>query len=106
MTTPSAATTYHGAPDLHEEQEDLLRTRSTLSRREWLLRRAALADRQTLTLSTEDGKAQQHVHSAVQNLARYDQEHGTAAGPAPTDASLESLRAYIRREYTAWRTST
>ncbi|MFJ8697350.1 hypothetical protein [Streptomyces roseolilacinus] len=97
---------YHGAPDLHEEQEDLVRNRRHLPLRERLLRHAALTDRSTLDASAEDGKVVQMITSAAFNLANHDREHSTAAGPIrpdslTTNSTLPQLRAYIRQEYAA-----
>ncbi|MFF8293654.1 hypothetical protein ACF068_31220 [Streptomyces sp. NPDC016309] len=97
---------YDGAPDLYEEQEDLVRNRRHLPLRERLLRRAALTDRSTLDASAEDGKAVQMIISAAFNLADHDREHCTAAGPIrpdslTTSSTLPHLRAYIRQEYAA-----
>lgn len=103
-------TAYDTAPDLYDEQQELMRTMARLPLREKLLRLAALADRSTLGVPEADGKALQSIRSAALNLAGHDQAHGTAAGPvAPAivraSASLGALRAYVRQEYGAWQTT-
>ncbi|MFI8992177.1 hypothetical protein ACIG63_45830 [Streptomyces antimycoticus] len=100
-------TAYDTAPDLYEEHQELVRTMAQLPLRERLLRRAALADRDTLTAPEEDGKALQAIRSAALKLAKHDQTHGTAAGPvAPAtlgaDSPTTDLRSYVRQEYAAW----
>ncbi|PBC72377.1 hypothetical protein BX261_7250 [Streptomyces sp. 2321.6] len=102
--TPDA---YQQAPPLQEEHEDLVRTMSQLPIRERLLRRAALADRNSLAVSPADGKAAQDLISAAWKLARHDHEHRSAAGPliladVTVDSPADDLRAYIRQEYAAW----
>ncbi|MFF4647457.1 hypothetical protein [Streptomyces sp. NPDC001389] len=104
-------TAYDTAPDLYEEQQELVRAMRHLPLRERFLRRAALADRSTLDTPEADGKAIQTILSAALNLARHDQTHGTSAGPidpATLDAHTAAgeLRAYIRQEYAAWRATT
>ncbi|MFI1869684.1 hypothetical protein [Streptomyces jumonjinensis] len=101
-------TAYDTAPDLYDEQQELVRTMARLPLRERLVRRAALADRSTLDVPDADGKAIQAVLSAALKLAAHDQAHGTAAGPiAPqtlgADSPTADLRTYIRQEYGAWR---
>ncbi|MGW6412188.1 hypothetical protein ACWF95_34045 [Streptomyces vinaceus] len=101
-------TAYDTAPDLFEEQQELVRTMRQLPLRERLVRRAALADRSTLDVPEADGKATQDVLSAALNLATHDRAHGTAAGPVAPQAlgphsPAGDLRAYIRQEYAAWR---
>ncbi|MGW1765001.1 hypothetical protein ACWCQL_13120 [Streptomyces sp. NPDC002073] len=103
-------TAYDTAPDLYEEQQELVRTMRNLPLRERLLRRAALADRTTLDTPEADGKAIQMLRSAALNLAGHDKTHGTAAGPADpatlgNNTASGALRAYIRQEYTAWRST-
>lgn len=103
-----AQSAYNDAPDLFEEQQDLVRVMSQIPLRERLVRRAALADRGSLDVPEADGKATQDVLSAALKLAAHDKQHGTAAGPmAPAslrpDSPLGDLRAYIRQEYAAWR---
>lgn len=102
-----ARTAYSAAPDLFEEQQDLVRVMSQIPLRERLVRRAALADRGTLAVPEADGKAVQSVVSAALKLAAHDRAHGTAAGPASLrpDSPLDELRAYVRQEYAAWRSS-
>ncbi|MFD8386565.1 hypothetical protein ACFV2X_50090 [Streptomyces sp. NPDC059679] len=101
-------TAYDTAPDLYEEHQELVRTMAQLPLRERLLRRAALADRETLNAPEADGKALQSIRSAALKLAKHDQTHGTAAGPvvAPvtlgTDSPTTDLRSYVRQEYAAW----
>jgi hypothetical protein len=101
-------TAYDTAPDLYEEHQELVRTMAQLPLRERLVRRAALADRETLDVSEADGKAVQSVLSAALKLATHDQAHGTAAGPVAPQAlgpgsPTADLRTYIRQEYAAWR---
>ncbi|MFL4496515.1 hypothetical protein ACJ6WD_35535 [Streptomyces sp. VTCC 41912] len=98
---------YQQAPPLQEEHDDLVRMMRQLPVRERLLRRAALADRSSLTVSSMDGKALQDLVTAARKLIRYDDEQRAAAGPLTlTDASPDSpigdLRAYVRQEYAAW----
>ncbi|MEV7535479.1 hypothetical protein [Streptomyces hydrogenans] len=99
---------YDGAPELIDEQEELLRTIRSLPLRERLVRTAALTDRYTLGAAPEDGMATQPVRSKALRLAAYDAEHGTAAGPASltTDSTLDDMRTYIRQEYAAHRART
>ncbi|MFF1700032.1 hypothetical protein ACFVXC_41430 [Streptomyces sp. NPDC058257] len=100
-------TAYATAPDLYEEHQELVRTMAQLPLRERLVRRAALADRETLDVPEADGKAVQSVLSAALKLAAHDQAHGTAAGPVAPQvlgpgSPTADLRAYIRQEYGAW----
>lgn len=100
-------TVYDTAPALYEEHQELVRTMAQLPLRERLVRRAALADRETLGTPEADGKVVQSVLSAAFKLAAHDQAHGTAAGPvAPQSLGPSSpgavLRGYIRQEYGAW----
>ncbi|MFF6903325.1 hypothetical protein [Streptomyces hydrogenans] len=102
---------YDGAPELTDEQEELLRTIRSLPLRERLVRTAALTDRYTLGVPPEDGMATQPVRSKALRLAAYDAEHGTAAGPVEpasltTDSTLDDMRTYIRQEYAAHRART
>ncbi|WP_374987169.1 hypothetical protein [Streptomyces fradiae] len=99
---------YDGAPEPSEERAELTRTMRGLPLRERLIRSAALADRSTLGIAPEDGKAAQHIRSGALKLAAYDAEHGTATGPVQpasltAHSALPELRAYIRQEYAAYR---
>ncbi|MFG2891377.1 hypothetical protein [Streptomyces sp. NPDC048248] len=98
---------YRQAPLIQEEHEELVRSKRQLPVREWLLRRAALADRGSLAVSSVDEKQLQDLVLAAPKLARYDREHQAAAGPfylseVTFDSPADELRAYVRQEYTAW----
>jgi hypothetical protein len=101
---PSPETAYATAPQLHLEGEELIRLRRSMPKREWLLRYAALADRQTLTAHPDDGKAQTGALRPIQTLIAFDTQHGTAFGPVqPDDAQwVDFPRGYVRQEYWAW----
>ncbi|MFD0269632.1 hypothetical protein ACFVGY_24150 [Streptomyces sp. NPDC127106] len=108
MTTlPSSAdTTYCNAPNVQEETEELLRLRRAgrISDRDWLLRRAALTDRQTLGADPADGKVQTSVQETFAKLLAFDAANHTTAGPLPTDhpAWEADPRGYVRQEYAIW----
>ncbi|MEU4496983.1 hypothetical protein AB0F96_26960 [Streptomyces sp. NPDC023998] len=101
---PSPEAAYATAPPLHLETDELLRLRRSIPEREWLLRRAALGDRQTLAAHPDDGKAQTGALRPIQKLIDFDTEHGTASGPVgPEDAQWDAFpRGYVRQEYLAW----
>ena len=101
---PSPEAAYATAPQLHLVGEELIRLRRSMPKREWLLRWAALADRQTLTAHADDGKAQTGVLRPIQTLIAFDTQHGTASGPVqPDDAQwVDFPRGYVRQEYLAW----
>ncbi|MET9427895.1 MULTISPECIES: hypothetical protein [unclassified Streptomyces] len=105
MTSPpSPEVAYAPAPPLRLEADELMRLRRSIPAREWLLRYAALGDRQTLNAHPYDGKAQTGALRPIQRLIDYDIEHGTSIGPiAPDDAQWAAFpRGYIRQEYLAW----
>ncbi|MDH2393382.1 hypothetical protein QCN29_32385 [Streptomyces sp. HNM0663] len=105
-TPPSPEIAYATAPPLHLEADELMRLRraQAIGDREWLLRYAALSDRQTLGADPADGKAQTAALRPIQKLIDFDTEHGTTAGPvAPDDAQWADFpRGYVRQEYLAW----
>jgi hypothetical protein len=104
---PSPEVAYATAPPLHREADELMRLRRSIPEREWLLRYAALGDRQTLNAHPGDGKAQTGALRPIQKLIGYDTEHGTTTGPvAPDDARWAAFpRGYVRQEYAAWAAS-
>ncbi|MFF9786339.1 hypothetical protein [Streptomyces nigrescens] len=98
---------YRQAPLLQDEHEELVRTMRQLPVREWLIRRAALADRSSLAVAATDGKAAQDLINAARKLALHDRQHSSSAGPfiltnVTADSRTEDLRTYIRQEYGAW----
>lgn len=111
LNLPSSAdTTYRDAPNVQEETEELLRLRRTgrISDRDWLLRRAALTDRQTLGADPADGKIQTSVQGTFDKLLTFDAVNGTTAGPLATDHSAWKAdpRGYVRQEYAIWAGNT
>lgn len=104
VSPPSPEAAYATAPQLHIEGDELMRLRRSIPRRDWLLRWAALADRQSLTAHPDDGKAQTGALRPIQQLIAFDAEHGTASGPVhPGDAQWAAFpRGYVRQEYLAW----
>ncbi|MEU5108217.1 hypothetical protein AB0H07_39170 [Streptomyces sp. NPDC021354] len=103
-TPPSPEVAYDTAPPLHLEADELMRLRRLIPEREWLLRRAALGDRQTLTADLNDGKAQTGALRPIHKLIAFDIEHSTTAGPIdPEDNQWTAFpRGYVRQEYRAW----
>ncbi|MFI8769478.1 hypothetical protein ACIGN6_31865 [Streptomyces sp. NPDC053792] len=103
---PSADTAYINAPHPQEETEEILRLRRAgrISDREWLLRRAALTDRQTLGANPADGKVQTSSQGTFAKLLAFDVENGTTTGPRATDdpAWTDDPRGYVRQEYAIW----
>ncbi|GAA1377240.1 hypothetical protein ACFPK5_00335 [Streptomyces beijiangensis] len=116
VPTPEVA--YMGAPDVAEETTDLMRVSTHLADayvrgetgspdeyagRLYLLRRAALADR----LALQHPDVEDFQRDAVrlsQELAQYDREHNTHAGPiGPGSPEWDpSARPYVRQEYDHW----
>ncbi|WP_330481411.1 hypothetical protein [Streptomyces sp. NBC_00724] len=103
---PSPEAAYATARQLHLEGDDLVRLRRAQATgdREWLLRQAALFDRQTLGADPAGGKAQTGALRAIRKLIDFDGEHGTAFGPVqPDDVQVAAFpRGYVRQEYAAW----
>ncbi|MFE5718569.1 hypothetical protein [Streptomyces erythrochromogenes] len=101
-------TVYLNAPNLQQETEKILRLRRAgrISDRDWLLRHAALTDRQTLGADPADGKVQAALQRSVGQLIAFDTANGTTAGPLTTDdpAWAADPRGYIRQEYAIWAT--
>ncbi|WP_327388919.1 hypothetical protein [Streptomyces sp. NBC_01207] len=108
MTTlpPSPDTAYINAPNLQQETEEILRLRRAgrISDRDWLLRHAALADRQTLGADPADGKVQTSVQVSIAKLLAFDAANGTTTGPRTLDdpAWAADPRGYVRQEYAIW----
>ncbi|WP_331745573.1 hypothetical protein [Streptomyces virginiae] len=104
----SGDTAYINAPNVQEETEEILRLRRAgrISDREWLLRHAALTDRQTAGASSADGKVQTALQAVVAKLVAYDAANGTTTGPLATDdpAWVADPRGYVRQEYAIWAT--
>ncbi|MFF1700035.1 hypothetical protein ACFVXC_41445 [Streptomyces sp. NPDC058257] len=119
---PSPEVAYMGAPDLLQETVAITRISERLrveasvaghkgepyevdehQERLLLLRRAALADR----LSIAHPEVEEFLTDAVQlahQLAKFDREHDTHAGPHGPGA-IEwdpSHRPYVRQEYDHW----
>ncbi|MEU2391905.1 hypothetical protein [Streptomyces sp. NPDC007369] len=103
---PSADTAYINAPNLQEETEEIMRLRRAgrISDRDWLLRRAAITDRQTLDADPADGKVQTSIQETFAKLLAYDAANGTTAGPRDTNdpAWTADPRGYVRQEYASW----
>ncbi|MFE5711981.1 hypothetical protein ACFQ7J_14330 [Streptomyces sp. NPDC056501] len=103
---PSADTAYINAPHVQEETEELLRLRRAgrISGRDWLLRHAALTDRQTRGADPADGKVQTALQTSVDKLIAFDTANATTAGPLATDdpAWAADPRGYVRQEYAIW----
>ncbi|MCY0946317.1 hypothetical protein [Streptomyces antarcticus] len=103
---PTFEATYINAPNTQEETEEILRLRRAgrISDRDWLLRYAALTDRQTLDADPADGKTQTSVQTAIAKLVAFDSAHGTSAGPHAADhpAWTADPRGYVRQEYAIW----
>ncbi|MFD3728773.1 hypothetical protein [Streptomyces sp. NPDC058671] len=99
---------YINAPHVQKETEELMRLRRAgrISDRDWLLRHAALTDRQTLGTDPADGKAQTALRTSVDKLIAFDTANGTTAGPLATDhpARAADPRGYVRQEYAIWAT--
>lgn len=77
--------------------------------REQRLRQAALMDRIALQEAAEytPGAAAKAIATAwdtAREVARFDAEHGTHAGPIDPGSSecRQDYRAYLRQEYTSW----
>ncbi|TDU67904.1 hypothetical protein [Streptomyces sp. KS 21] len=102
----SADTAYTNAPNVQEETEEILRLRraSRISDREWLLRHAALTDRQTVGADPADGKVQTARQTIVAKLLAYDRANGTTTGPLGIDdpAWVADPCGYVRQEYAIW----
>ncbi|MFE9481221.1 hypothetical protein ACFYNM_21770 [Streptomyces spororaveus] len=102
----SADTAYISAPNLQEETEEILRLRraGTISDRDWLLRHAALTDRQTLGADPADGKVRTSLRTIVDKLIAFDAANGTTTGPRATDdpAWTADPCGYVRQEYAIW----
>ncbi|MFJ6784491.1 hypothetical protein [Streptomyces yangpuensis] len=102
--TPDIA--YANAPNVQEETEELLRLRRAgrIGDRDWLLRRAALTDRQTLGADAADGKVQTSLQGVLDKLLAFDAANGTTAGPLAIDDSAWEAdpRGYVRQEYAIW----
>ncbi len=103
---PSADTAYINAPTVQEETEEILRLRRAgrISDREWLLRHAALTDRQTLGANPADGKVQTALRTSADKLIAFDTANGMTAGPLAADnpAWTADPRGYVRQEYAIW----
>ncbi|MEV7581644.1 hypothetical protein [Streptomyces erythrochromogenes] len=103
---PSADTAYPDAPNTQEETEEIMRLRRAgrISDRDWLLRRAALTDRQTLGADPADGKVQTSVQETFDKLLAFDAANGTTIGPLAIDhpAWKADPRGYVRQEYAIW----
>ena len=102
----SADTAYREALNLQLEAEELMRLRRTgrIADREFLLRQAALFDRQTLAADPDDGKAQTSVLRSADKLRAFDAANGTSCGPIGPDDNhwATNPRGYVRQEYLAW----
>ncbi|MGO4459941.1 hypothetical protein AB4039_21985 [Streptomyces sp. M-16] len=105
---PPFDTAYNNAPHVQEETEELIRLRRAgrISDRDWLLRHAALTDRQTPSADPADGKVQTALQRSVDKLIAFDTANGTTAGPLATDdpAWAADPRGYVRQEYAIWAT--
>ncbi|MFD9078222.1 hypothetical protein [Streptomyces erythrochromogenes] len=105
---PPAHAAYINAPHVQEETEELMRLRRAgrIGERDWLLRHAALTDRQTLGADPADGKVQTAVRTSVDKLIAFDTASGTTAGPLATDNPAWSTDpcGYVRQEYAIWAT--
>ncbi|WP_306324114.1 MULTISPECIES: hypothetical protein [unclassified Streptomyces] len=113
---PAPPIAYWGAPELMRESADLLEVSTRLTaeqgsgapldagvEREYLLRRAALADRLAIEFPDEV-----YLSDAVRlswELGQFDQRHPHfVAGPhGPMSIEFDpSRRPYVRQEYSAW----
>ncbi|MGW3328309.1 hypothetical protein [Streptomyces virginiae] len=107
----SGDTAYVNAPHAQMEIEALLRLRPAvrISDRDWLLRHAALIDRQSLDADPADGKAQTSVRVSITKLLAFNAANGTTTGPPrPRRPALDDPawtadpRGYVRQEYAIW----
>ncbi|MFJ3817767.1 hypothetical protein [Streptomyces sp. NPDC090056] len=93
---------------MQEETEELMRLRRAgrISERDWLLRHAALTDRQAMGADPADGKVQTALRTSIDKLTLFDTANGTTAGPLATDnpAWAADPRGYVRQEYAIWAT--
>jgi hypothetical protein len=119
---PAPETAYADAPPVIGEISTVLTLPGRLARpgertpqavREQRLRKAALLDRIALREAEEyapavAAEAIAAAAAAARDLARYDAEHGTGAGPiGPGSPEWDpSHRPYVRQEYDAWRCLT
>ncbi|MEV4438086.1 hypothetical protein AB0K09_03555 [Streptomyces sp. NPDC049577] len=72
-------------------------------RREYLLRHAALADRQAETTSKRDDIAK--AERTAERLLDHDRQHGVTAGLYGQDHPVwthHGVRGYVRQEYATW----
>lgn len=115
---PAPSIAYGGAPELLLEAADLLEvcTRLTVEQgsgatldarehREYLLRRAALADRLAIEFPDEDAYLSDAVRLSWE-LAQFDRQHPhLVAGPhGPMSIEFDpSRRPYVRQEYSTWK---
>ncbi|MGW4803099.1 hypothetical protein [Kitasatospora sp. NPDC004272] len=97
---PTPQVAYATAPGIEDERQHIVwatrrfATAPASEKREFLLRRAAMSDRESLRIGDRDPRVETAAHLAALKLTAHDQ------------VVTDNLRGYVRQQYQAWHPTT